>query len=292
MADFKCTPANEVEEEVIKPKIVIFGDMGVGKTWACLDFPNSYYADSEGSAKKEQYMEKLIKSGGHYFGVKDGASDFNEVIDQVKLLATRKHNFKTFVLDSYSKVYLNEIAKEIERLDTAKIKDEYGASKKPAVKLAKRLNMWLTRLDMTAILVCHETTKYEGGEANGVTFDGYVKTGYDLDLVLQITKEGGNRYARVVKTRLKSFPDGTRFPWSYEEFSKRCGRELIEKESVPIVLATKEQVDRINYLLETVRVEDDWLERIKTKAGVEKIDELDTEKASKVIESLEKKVGK
>ena len=51
-----------------KPKILIFGKPGVGKTWTSLDFPSVYYIDTEGGADLNHYTDKLKKAGGVYFG--------------------------------------------------------------------------------------------------------------------------------------------------------------------------------------------------------------------------------
>src|SRR5664280_1663930 len=62
--------------EPSKPKILIFGKPGVGKTWFSLDFPSVYYIDTEGGADLAHYTAKLIKSGGVYMGPEDGSLDF------------------------------------------------------------------------------------------------------------------------------------------------------------------------------------------------------------------------
>ena len=54
--------------EPSKPKMLIYGKPGVGKTWAALDFPSVYYMDTEGGADLEHYTDKLLAAGGMYFG--------------------------------------------------------------------------------------------------------------------------------------------------------------------------------------------------------------------------------
>jgi len=51
-----------------KPKILVYGASGVGKTWAALDFPDVYMIDVEGGATQPEYREKLAASGGLYLG--------------------------------------------------------------------------------------------------------------------------------------------------------------------------------------------------------------------------------
>ena len=75
--------------EPSRPKVLIYGRYGSGKTHAALDFPQPYYIDSEGGAKQDQYRKKLIASRGAYFGPEQGSRDFAAVIEEVKTLATR-----------------------------------------------------------------------------------------------------------------------------------------------------------------------------------------------------------
>ena len=117
-----------VSAEPSKPKILIYGKPGVGKTWTSLDFPKPYYIDTESGADLAHYTKKLKAAGGAYFGVDQGILDFKEVIEQVKALATETHEYKTLVIDSVSKIFNTAIAAEAERLGAA---DQYGASKKP-----------------------------------------------------------------------------------------------------------------------------------------------------------------
>src|ERR1700743_1879571 len=99
-----------------KPKILIFGAPGVGKTWVSLDFPSCYFIDCEGGANLAQYTDKLKKSGGAYFGIEHGSQSFEEVIDQVKALATEDHHYKTLVIDSISHLMMLYVAAQSEKM--------------------------------------------------------------------------------------------------------------------------------------------------------------------------------
>jgi GTPase SAR1 family protein len=67
--------------EPSRPKIVLFGKPGVGKTFGALDFPQPYYIDTEGGAKQDQYRKKLIASNGGYLGPDQGSREFSTVVD-------------------------------------------------------------------------------------------------------------------------------------------------------------------------------------------------------------------
>lgn len=276
--------------EPSKPKILIYGKPGVGKTWASLDFPGVYYLDTEGGAKQKHYTDKLEKSGGVYLGPEQGSLDFETVIEQIQALATEKHNFKTVVIDSISKLFNTAIALEAERLGD---KDAFGASKKPAVANMRRLINWLSRIDMNVILVAHEKAEW-GQDAKGqrvevgATFDAWDKLEYELDLCLNIIKTGPQRTARVRKSRLLSFPDATIFPWSYADFADKYGRGVIEKTATSITLAKPEQLAEIDRLLKIVKLPEGQEQKWLNAAQVDTWAEMSTERIAKAIDHIKK----
>lgn len=97
------------EQKPKKAKVLIFGAPGVGKTWTSLDFPDCYYIDVEGGATNPEYQHKLEESGAMYFGPPD-AADFLTVLEEIKTLAMTKHDRRTLIIDSYSKLFLSSIA--------------------------------------------------------------------------------------------------------------------------------------------------------------------------------------
>lgn len=275
--------------EPSKPKILIFGKAGVGKTWTSLDFPNVYYIDTEGGADLAHYTDKLSKSGGVYFGPEQGSLDFDTVLGQIQALATEEHNYKTVVIDSITKLFNLEISKEAERLGD---KDVFGASKKPAIAYMRRLLSWLSRLDMNVIIIAHEKALWADGEQQGVTYDCWDKLEYELHLSLQIIKAADKRVAKVRKSRLVGFIDASTFPWSYQDFAERYGKAVIEKRGQSITLATLEQLKEINDLLEVVKLPEGTKEKWLTAANVSKFSEMDETKIKSLINHLKERMPK
>jgi hypothetical protein len=206
-----------------RPTILIHGEPNCGKTMGALKWPTPYLIDTEGGATRPQYVEMLAQSGGAYIGPDDGALDFDVVLGQVQALAIEQHSFQTLVIDSFSKLFQTAVAIEHDRLRARgqNMSATYGAEKKVAISQTKQLIRRLDRLNMTTLLICHETALWKNGQAVGTTFDGWEKLAYELDLVVQIVANGSQRVAKVHKSRIESMPKGTAFPWSYSEFAKR-----------------------------------------------------------------------
>jgi hypothetical protein len=275
-----------------KPKVLIYGPPGVGKTWASLDFPSVYYIDTEGGADLDHYRAKLRDSGGAYLGPDQGSLDFDVVISQIQALATEQHHFRTVVLDSASKLWNVALSDEQETLGD---KDAFGAYKKVPTRKFTTMIKWLNRLDMNAVIICHQKDLWglndkKQREVVGYTFDCQEKLEYDLHLVLRIAKLGSSRYAYIGKSRLPSFPEGENFPWSYETFAERYGQSVIEKEAQPLELATEDQLAELDRLMGIVKMSDDWPAKMFKAAGVEEWKEMDSDKIGKCIGLLRGKL--
>jgi hypothetical protein len=274
-----------------RPKMLIFGGPGVGKTWTAIDFPSVFYIDTEGGANLDHYTDKLRASGARYMGPEHGAQDFNTVIETIQTLATTKHEFRTVVIDSFSKLYNIAAAEAAEKGG-----DDFGRDKKEANKPTRKLVRWMDKLDMNCLLICHEKDKWKNGETVGQTYDGWDKLEYELHLALQIAKrgEGANckRVAIVRKSRLVGFPDGTTFDWSYPTFAERFGRDVIEAQSEAIKVATKDQVAKINSLIEALNVSPENVQKLLDKAEAERFEEVPADVAQKWIDELSKRVSK
>lgn len=244
-----------------RPKILIFGPPGSGKTFAAIQFPSVYYIDTEGGADGAQYIEKLRASKAAYLGPKEGSCEFATVLEEIQTLATTQHPYKTLVIDSFSKLFNSQIAATQEAMERTKTEDAFGASKKPAIQYTRRLLAWLQKLDMNVVLIHHQKSQWKDGKEVGVTFDGWDKTEYELHLALRIQKSGTSRKAFIGKSRLVSFPEGESFDWSYESFAAKWGTEAIEKQAAIADVANAEQVGEYHTLLTKIKVDPSVLEK-------------------------------
>lgn len=275
-----------------RPKVLIYGPPGVGKTWASLSWPSVFYIDTEGGADLDHYRAKLREAGGAYLGVDQGALDFDVVIGQMQALATERHHYRTVVIDSVSKLWNVALVDEQEALGA---KDAFGAYKKVPTRKFASLIKWVNRLDLNVIFIAHQKEIWglndnKQREVIGYGADAQDKIEYDLHLVLRIAKLGGSRYAYIGKSRLPSFTEGERFGWTYQDFAERYGKDVIEKEAQPVVLATPEQIAEIQHLLTVVKMPDDWQDKVFKKAGVEEWSEMDQDKADACLKMLKERI--
>lgn len=271
-----------------KPKFMISGESGVGKTFFALEFPKPYLIDSEGGATREQYMEKLRKAGGVYFGKEDGAQDFKTVNEEVRQLCTTKHEYKTLIIDSFSYLYMLEAADA-----ETKVGSEFGRDKRVANIPTRQLMTLLEKIDMNVILIAHSKDKWERRGKDlinaGTTFDGWEKMEYTLDLWIEIIK--GGRTFNVKKSRITSLPQGQAFPLSYDKFAELYGKTVIESETKPIVLATDEQVEHTKKLVQLLAIDQETIDKWFKQCGVESFNDMSQEQVLKCINHMEKKIS-
>lgn len=272
-----------------KPKFLISGESGVGKTFFALDFPKPYLIDTEGGATRPQYQDKLKKVNGVYFGKDEGSQDFATVIEEVKSLVTTKHDYKTLIIDSFSYLYMLEAAEAELRVGS-----DFGKDKKEAQKPTKQLMRWLEKLDMNVILICHSKAKWgrKGKEVyqEGTTFDGYDKMEYILDLWIEIQR--GGKTFMIKKSRIESLPQDSSMPLSYQHFADVYGKETIESAPIPAELASKDQIIKLCSLIEALNIEEEQVHKWFKKVDVESFEEMSNKQIAGLIDALNKKIEK
>ena len=263
-------------------KALFYGNAGVGKTMAAIQFPKPYIIDTEGSTNKPQYVRAIEKVDGAVLMT----VDFDEMINEVRELLTTKHEYKTLVIDSLTLLY-NDLLEKAER----KVGTDFGRHYGEANKRMKQLLNLLFRLDMNVIITSHSKNEYGQNLAIlGQTFDCYKKLDYLFDLVFEIQKRGKDRVGLVKKSRIESFPDGESFPFSYEEIANRYGRAVLERDAVAQELASDEEVKEINRLIELLKVPEETYTKWLEKGSSERWEDMPKDAINKCINHLQSKI--
>lgn len=284
-----------VKPEVVKPqkpKILISGPAGSRKSSFALNAQMPFYIDTEAGITREQYQKKLALSGGLYFGPLEGSQDFAEITTQVKELATTKHPYKWIILDSLTKPFRLSMFSAEDR----GVSSEFKKSQKEAEKEARKCLAWLMRpdLDLSVMMICHTKDKWtkEGKEVikEGTIWDGPEKLDYDLDLWLETQFSGQDVYAVVKKSRVEGFVTGSKLAFDFETFKKMYGAAVIDRPIQPITLATKEQIEQLNHLVEILKVPLEDLDKWLLKAQATEIEDLSSENADRMLKFLKEKI--
>jgi AAA domain-containing protein len=272
--------ARKPEAVTKRLKLFMFGPAGVGKTTAAIQFPNSYIIDCEKGT--ENYDKLITASGSAVFQT----NDMNEVLQEVKSLLTEKHEYRTLVIDPITTIY-NDLLDKCEAQVGADFGRHYGA----ANKVMKRLANLIMALDMNVVITAHAKTEYGQNYAKlGYTFDGWKQLDYWFDLVVELGKKGKKRFAKVVKTRLDSFPDEDVFEWGYDSIKRRYDVAMLEKEATAVKLASPEQVREIKDLLSLVRLPEGTVDKWFAKAGVDLWEDMPTDVVRKCIEFVKNRL--
>lgn len=277
------------EVNAARPKFLLFGKAGIGKTFFALTFPNVYYIDTEGGASRSQYMKILEKSNGVYFGIEQGSQDPETVINEIKTLATEEHDYKTLVIDSVTKLYNVLIASELDRMERIGEADAFGRSTQRAKKWTRRLINFIDRLDMNVVLISHEKGEWEDQKQIGWTFDCFDKLEYELDLVMRVIKHGDERKCTVRKTRHEGFSKSAAVDLKLSAFAEIYGKKEIDRVAVPIVLASPESCVLLHSLIKEQNIDEERVTRWLTKAKATAFNEMLQCDVDALIKHLEQK---
>lgn len=279
-------------------KMLVYGPAGVGKTTAAIQFPNNYILDLERGC--DNYAEIIAASKSSVYQT----SNPDDIKQEIKALLTEKHTFRTLTIDPITQFYgglqdkwnlifsknAQDSGKTAEQIQMADWGFRYWARVKSEYKSVTRMAM---QLDMNLIVTSHQKDIYGSGmQRVGIGPDSMKGDDYLFDYVFQLDNIGGKRMARTIKERAPigkaKFPQ--EFVWSYENFCKFYGQEVLEKEAKPVAMATPAQVKEVNDLLDTVKVEDDWVSKCFSKADVEEWSDMDSATIEKCINFLKKKL--
>lgn len=275
-------------------KMFLYGPAGVGKTTAALQFPNSYVIDMEKGT--DYYSDSINKSGSAVLQTVSA----EDIKTEIRALLTEKHDYRTLIIDPVTQLYNSlqdkwtRIFEKHSKADAAEIQDfgmRYWGRVKAEYKSIQRM---LLSLDMNVIITSHQKDVYGAGmQKLGVGPDSMKGDSYVFDMVFRLDNVNGKRIAFTEKERAEigknRFPAS--FEWSYPNFLKFYGQQIIERQADPVAMATKEQVMEVVHLLDVVKVDDETVSDWFTRSDVDSWDEMSGERIQKCIDFLKKKIS-
>lgn len=277
-------------------KGLVYGDWGVGKTTLMIQLPKAAYVDMERGTDK--YWRTLEAKGSKRIQT----TSYHELLDQIRALSREPHDFLNLVIDPITiakqdigEYWMRIFDKYAKTEKEGEMKDyglRYYAKTKSDMATLRRA---LLALDMNIVATAHQKDKWKDGKAVGVTFDGDgEKEGYLFDNIFRVQRENGKMIAYTEKQREEKdapkLPE--RFEWNYEELCKLIGKDVLERPSKPIPLATQEQVEKILELMQVFgKVEPDFENKVFAKHKIESWDEILGEPANQVIAYINKQLG-
>jgi len=284
----------EVKEKRLK--MFLYGPPGSRKTTSALQFPNAVLLDLERGS--EQYIKTINKAGSIVLETNNP----DEIMEEVKALLTEKHKYRTLIIDPVTIFYQALQDKWTRRFeanaknDKEKEMQDFGMRFWGRVKSEyKSFLRMLMQVDMNLIMTSHQKDIYGPNmQKVGIGPDSMKGDSYVFDYVFHLSVIDGKAVAVTEKQRSEplepqKFP--AEFEWSYANFLKFYGTDVIEREAVAVPMATPEQVAEIKSLLDVVRVNDEDIAKLFTKHYVDEWNELTGEVIQKYIDSLKKKIA-
>lgn len=280
-----------IQPELVQKRLktLMYGVAGAGKTMAAISFPKPYLIDAEKGFEHQQYLDILKANGGSVFHT----TDFEELLTEVRSLTTEKHDYKTLIIDPLTVIYNNLV----EKCATDRISPQnpdgmaHGGHYIASNRKMKQLINLLIKLDMNVIITSHSKNEYGHNMiVLGQTFDCFKKLDYLFDLVFEIQKKAHERIAVIKKTRIEAFPESDRFPFSYDEIAKRYGRDILEKDSEAVLLATPEQISEAKRFVALLNVKQETIDKYFKKGQASDWDEMPQSAMASIIEHFKSKI--
>jgi hypothetical protein len=310
-AQLRGKPVTECNQRL---KLFLFAESGCGKSYFCTQFPKTYYIDCERRIKRQLYVDHLNKNGSVVWQT----DRFDDLLAEIKTLASVKHNYQTLVVDSITPIYTKLVDDCHANLLKLGRKLRFSEEYQEANKRFKKLTDLLQVLDMNVIVTAHSKANWEDDKANGTTFDAYKKFDYYFEVVMEAKLEKDPKkdmtyYKAVIKkSTIVSLAPNHKINFSYDEFKRLYDKELqsftpipvIEAEEMPLSAAKVHNIPavktKIKVLSEDVKshlmflmgelqlsdeVKSQWFDKLK----VSNIEELSEAKAQHEIQKIEAK---
>lgn len=282
------TSFKKTETKKPRLKALLYAGTGVGKTHFCCSFPDVCYIDTEGLQDYPHFREMIAQNNGEFFYL----TELNEIIEKVSSLISKKHTFKTLVIDSLSfpAGWLSQMeAERLQKKSEGKSEGtDYGANLAKGKRLTYKLGILLSMLDMNVIVTSHEKIKYKDGTEIGVTFDISDKMAYSLGAVWNLRKQGKSKRLYIEKSRYPEMKadDSIDFNEGYDAVKNIFGEEIFKREVKVVELATSDQISTFNRTTNLLNISEETIQTWLRTAKAPSLDSLPKDVLQKWIDKL------
>lgn len=230
-------PIKEVKKRI---KVFIYGGSGTGKSFFCTQFPSPYYIDTEKGVERSKYVENISKNNGVMFQTRS----FADLFQEVKTLATVKHEYQTLVIDPITPIYNNLLDECLARMEGKKA--GFGQHYQDAGNKFQKLIDLLLTIDMNVVVTAHSKDKY-GSDMSviGTTYDAYKKLDFLFDVVIETITKGNKYFGISRKSRIISLEPNKEMEFSYQKFHELYEKELQNFNPKPIFAEAEQQQPRL-----------------------------------------------
>jgi len=270
-------------------KLLLWGDTGSGKTTLALKFPNPCVLCFDRGA--EPYMENNIIF----------VNTLDDIPQAIEYLKRERHDYLTLIIDDIS-VYWEMIMSKWSALmfkynkKSSGFKNEYYAFQPNdwmSIKAEfKEFIRALLILDMNIVVTAREKTNYRDGafmQVDGKTFDCEKSLAYAFDTVVQLyVNRKGDYLSTRIKDRNKQLP--LEFETDYAIYEKSFKDILTRKMEMVDYCNDSQRVKIIELLRDLEADPDDVRSNLRSNYGVDKVADLTSEQADKIIDRLTAKV--
>ena len=223
-------------------KAYIFGPPGAGKTVTSLQFPNPVVVDLDGSSDWYASYWKYYRLS---------TTDVDKAFQAVDELIKDPGDFKTLVIDSFTKFYQLLQEKHLKRLRVKKGNPQYTFQPSDYKVIKSDLTSFINKLlalDMNIIATAQVKNVYsqDSGEfmkVTGTEPDGPKDAPYLFDVVIELNfGPNDTRIAKVLKDRTNSLPQT--FEFTYQAFVENFGIKDLERP--PVALKASQKLNQVS----------------------------------------------
>lgn len=282
---------NPSEKLNLRLRLMVYGKSGAGKTFLGLHFPDVLVLDTQRGT--DAYHDMFDFESIQIRSVQS-------LVEQVEMLESEKHNFKTVLIDSLTDItdfqrddaanYLSgeeigqtEIGTSLYKFNIA----DYRIVNSDYRAILRRIVM----LGMNVICTCQEKDEYKDHSmmvpTGNKTMDAGKNTEQWFDTVIRLFSRDGIHYLYCTKDRTRRIPMFNEREISYDDFAQMIGEQVITQSPTITDKCTREQRNQIEAIRKLLNVSASTLRKALSEYEAERLTELTREQADALIARME-----